>query len=82
MVLGRQLPPPTPSPSGASGQQLVAKGGAFRSTWAPKAPGAPWAPRASKRKFLFILRANTILKLNLGASSNSAPKMWYPVSGG
>ena len=42
-VLGRQLPlpPPAPSPLGAFGQQLVAKGVALRRPWAPKAPDAP-----------------------------------------
>ena len=41
-VLGRQLPlPPPPPPLGASDQQLVAKGVALRTPWAPKAPNAP-----------------------------------------
>ena len=39
-VLGRQLPLPPPSPPGAFGQQLVAKGVALRPPWAPKAPDA------------------------------------------
>ena len=50
-VLGRQLPLPPPPPLGASGQQLVAKGAALGSPWAPKAPDAPWAPKPAKGKF-------------------------------
>ena len=46
--LGRKLPPP---PLGASGQQLVPKGAALWSPWAPKAPNAPWAPKPPKGKF-------------------------------
>ena len=48
-VLGRQLP--LPPPRGASGQQLVAKGAALRSPWAPKAPDTPWPPKPPKGKF-------------------------------
>ena len=40
-VLGRQLALPPPPPLGAFDQQLVAKGVALRSPWAPKAPDAP-----------------------------------------
>ena len=48
-VLRRQLPPPPPL--GASGQQLVAKGAALRSPWAPKASDALLAPKAPEGEF-------------------------------
>ena len=42
---------PSPPP-GASGQQLVAKGAALSSPWAPKVPDTPWAPKPPKGKFV------------------------------
>ena len=70
-VLGRQLPPP-PSPLGASGQQLVAKGAGLRS---PCAKGArhSMGTKGAQRTFLSTLHPNTILKPNPDPNAHPNP---------
>ena len=74
-------PPPPPPSQGASDEQLVAKGAALRSQWAPKVPDAPWAPKAPEGNFcpFCTLSLNPTLTLAL---TLARIEYWDRASGG